>query len=154
MSQDVVQIFMRDGPDLREITGIGLHLPIRFNTKYYALVCVDCGRFLVNGLNSWTHLRSKHVNLHVKLSKKDYLSLVDAVIAMSLLTSPNAPALALAKCLVMEGELCTGSLNDRYLKPVQENSTWCFQMPYNKIQSKLRWPPCPCFVNKRRSIQH
>jgi hypothetical protein len=92
MSQEVVEIYHRDGPDLREVTGIGPHLPIRFHSKYFTLLCIDCGRFMANSANSWTHLRTKHSNLHVKVTKKEYLSLVESNVGPTNLIDPRQAA--------------------------------------------------------------
>jgi hypothetical protein len=44
---------------------------------------------MANCANSWVHLRTKHPNLHLNLTKKDYLALVEAKVGPTKLANPQ-----------------------------------------------------------------
>ena len=153
MSQEAVEIYQRDGLDLQEVNGIGLHLPIRFHTKYFTLLCLDCGRFMANCANSWVHLRTKHPNLHLNLTKKDYLALVEAKVgptklanpqldtsnALSLLSDPKAQHLPIQGLAFDNGYVCN-------LCVEEGNQCLCLQDAPNHVATRsfFAWDDKSC----------
>ena len=74
------QIHDKGGGDLSTIAGVGVELPVRVNTKFGSLLCIDCGQFTSGPESTWRHLQQKHLNLKLKWKKQAFIKLAETAL--------------------------------------------------------------------------